>query len=159
MTTTDRPSFVYVTYIATTPEKLWTALTDGKFTREYWGGRAVESDWKVGSPVRFRKMNNENDHVHGKVLEVKPPWQLAMSWAFELAPGAPKTPESRVTFSIERAGPENVKLTVVHDQLDVPEQLAEGLRDGWPAILSSLKTLLETGAALDITKRWAASGQ
>ena len=154
----NRPSFVYVTYIATTPEKLWTALTDGKFTQEYWGGRVVESDWKPGSPIFFRTTNGAPDLVRAKVIEIEPPSRLVMSWTHEIAPGEPLPPASRVTFEIDRAGPVNVKLTVVHEEFEPGSEVNEGLRNGWPAILSSLKSLLETGEALDISKRWAKAG-
>ncbi|UQA59787.1 SRPBCC family protein [Polyangium aurulentum] len=154
----NRPSFVYVTYIATTPEKLWTALTDGKFTQEYWGGRRVESDWKPGSPVFFRTTNGAPDVVRAKVIEVDPPSRLVMSWTREIAPQTPLPPATRVIFTIDPAGPVNVKLTVVHEEFEPGSEVEDGLRNGWPAILSSLKSLLETGEALDISKRWAKAG-
>ncbi|HEY9838887.1 MAG TPA: SRPBCC family protein [Candidatus Obscuribacterales bacterium] len=157
----SRPEFIYVTYIATTREKLWQALTDGEFTQKYWGDRAVASDWQVGSPVLFRRTahQNEPDVVRARVLEIDPPKYLAMSWAYELTPGVPETPASKVTYTLQNAGPENVKLTVVHEVWEPGSTVDQGLMDGWSAILSSLKTWLETGDSLEITKRWVREGR
>jgi len=151
----DRPSFVYVTYINTSAEKLWTALTDGKFTREYWGGRAIASDWKVGSEVRLTKQNGSDDGARINVLEIDPPAKLVLSWRSGFQPTGPAT---RVTFTIQPAGPKNVKLTVVHEEYEPGSMVHDMLREGWSAILSSLKTFLETGEALDVTRRWAETG-
>lgn len=156
---TPKPSFVYVVYINATPERLWASLTDGTYTREYWGGRELESDWQVGSPVVFRKMDGSQDSARAVVVGVDMPWRLVMDWTTWLyASGADPSPPSRVTFAIERAGTENVKLTVTHEDFQ-PGEVEEGLRQGWPAILSSLKSFLETGQALDVTKRWAEAGR
>jgi uncharacterized protein YndB with AHSA1/START domain len=151
-----RPEFVYVTYIAATPERVWDALTNGEISRIYWAERKVQSDWQQGSPILFLMGNkgDQPDPVRGVVLEIAPPHKLVMSWAFEM-PGEPLTPRSKVSYVIEREGPENVKLTVIHETMDPGSEVYEGLRNGWPAILSSLKTYLETGEALDATKRWA----
>lgn len=155
----ERPSFVYVTYIATTADRLWSALTDGSITREYWGGRAIESDWKPGSTFLFRKLDGSSDGTKGSVLEATPPSKLVLTWLF--APvGEPAQPKAtRVSFTIEKTGPEDVKLTVVHEEHEPGSIVDERLRQGWPAILSSLKTLLETGKALEVTRRWAAAGR
>ena len=153
-----RPSFVYVIYINATPERLWASLTDGIYTREYWGGRELESDWQVGSPVTFRKPDGRPDSARAIVVAIDMPWRLVMSWSSGLDGATPAPPPSRVTFSIERAGPENVKLTVLHEDFQ-PGEMEAGLRQGWPAILSSLKTFLETGQGLDVTKRWAEAGR
>lgn len=159
--TARRPEFMYITYIATSREKLWQALTDGDFTRQYWGDRAVSSDWQVGSAVKFRRTraNNEPDVVRGKVLEIDPPRRLVMSWGYQLAPDAPETPASKVTYTLTQAGPENVKLTVTHEVWEDGSTVDQGLIEGWSAILSSLKTWLETGDSLDVTKRWAQEGR
>jgi uncharacterized protein YndB with AHSA1/START domain len=153
-----RPSFVYVLYIATTPEKLWSALTDGTLTREYWGGRQVESDWKPGAPVLWRKQNGQHDAGRARVVEATPPQTLVLDWTSQPEAGAPVPPATRVTFSIQPAGPKNVKLTVIHDEYEPRSVVEESARQGWSAILSSLKTYLETGEALDISKRFAAEG-
>jgi uncharacterized protein YndB with AHSA1/START domain len=154
-----RPTFVYVTYIATSPEQIWAALTDGTVSKEYWAGRQVESDWKPGSPVLFRKIDGEYDVVRAKVMETRPPEFLAMSWTYRSAPATLPPPASRVTYTIECAGAENVKLTVVHEELEPGSDVDDGLRNGWPAILSSLKSYLETGAALELTRRWGREGK
>jgi uncharacterized protein YndB with AHSA1/START domain len=157
----ERPDFAYVIYIAATPEKLWDALTDGHLSRAYWGGRAVASGWQVGSPVLYRISHRDGapDPIRGTVLAIDPPWRLVMSWRFELGDGQPLTPATRVAFTIERAGPENVKLTVLHEPMELGSTVDEDVRAGWPAILSSLKSYLETGTALDVTRRWAKEGR
>lgn len=157
----SKPDFVYMTYINSTPEKVWNALTDGEISRLYWGGRAIESDWNVGSQVRFKRTNagNKPDIVRGKVLEADKPNKLVMAWAYELEPGAPITPASRVTFLVQDAGADNVKLTLIHEVSEEGSTVDQGLVEGWSAILSSLKTYLETGDALGVTKKWAADGK
>lgn len=153
----SKPQFVYVTYIDTTPEKLWEALTNGEFTRQYWGGRRIESDWQEGSVVRHLKEDGSLDW-HGKVLAADPPRRL--SYSFDPAtddemPGYEgdrvdlNDPEnaSRVTFEItEHMG--QLRLTLVHDQFEEGSKVLQGVSHGWPAILSSLKTLLERGEPL-----------
>ena len=152
-----KPDFVYVTYINTTAERLWEALTDKRFTQEYWAGRAIESDWQPGSVVDFKKRNGEPDMAQLKVLEVEKPVKLVLRWGVRVPAGTPSPPATKVTFSIEAAGPKNVKLTVVHEAYEPGSHVDGRFAAGWPAILSSLKTLLETGAALDVTKRWEQS--
>jgi uncharacterized protein YndB with AHSA1/START domain len=138
----DKPSYVYVTYILTTPEKLWEALTDAKISASYWE-RSNVSDWKVGSTWEHKLPDKPADVV-GKVLEADPPRRLVTSWAVPGEVGnAAKT--SRCAFDIEDLGGK-VRLTVTHTDLD-----AQGLKDvsgGWPAVLSNLKTLLETGRTI-----------
>ena len=155
MSEPQKPSFVYVTYIASTPEKVWTALTDPKFTVEYWAGRKVESDWKVGSPVYFRTGNPKHDGAHGYVLEIEPGSRLVTSWVDKSHEGKETGgPQTKVTYLVERAGPENVKLTVIHEPHEAGSEVKDDVRHGWPAVLSSLKSYLETGSALAITKNW-----
>lgn len=149
----DRPSFVYVTYIATTPEKLWEALTSGDFTYHYWGGRRIQSDWKVGSPVRHIKEDGGLDW-QGEVLRAEPP--KVLSYTFEVMMDDTKRDvggnpvddsgekPSRVTFEITPFMG-HVKLTVTHDQFEPGSKVLAGVSQGWPAILSGLKSLLETG--------------
>ena len=116
-----KPRFVYVIYIATTPERLWASLTDGTYTREYWGGRELESDWQVGSPVIFRKQDGRPDSARAIVVAIDVPWRLVMSWTAGLDGSEPEPQPSHVTFAIERAGPENVKLTVTHEDFQPGE--------------------------------------
>jgi len=147
----NRPEFVYVSYIATTRDKLWAALTDGKFTREYWGGNEIEGDWKAGGKVVNRHPVTGRG-VTGTILELEPGARLVMTWRH--TPSETPRPATKVSFLIEAAGPENVKLTVVHEPYEPGSEITDDLRNGWPAILSSLKTMLETGAGLDVVKRW-----
>jgi uncharacterized protein YndB with AHSA1/START domain len=149
----QKPSFVHVSYIATTADKLFAALTDGRFTQEYWGGRVVQSDWKKGSPVRFTKRAGGDDGVRGTVLEHDPPSLLAYSWSHG---GAPAT---KVTFTIKQVTPNNVRLQVVHEAYEAGSEIMDVVREGWSAILSSLKSYLETGKPLEATQRWEAEGR
>jgi uncharacterized protein YndB with AHSA1/START domain len=149
-------SFTYELYISTTPEKLWEALTIGDFTYQYWGGRRIESDWKVGSPLKHVREDGGVD-FQGEVLEADYPKRL--SYTFQPLHDANKRnikgapvddageAPSRVTFEIEMSF-NKVKLTLVHDQIPPDSKVLQGVRHGWPAILSSLKSLLETGEAL-----------
>jgi len=147
-----KPSFVYVTLISTTPEKLWAAITDPNFTTQYWGGTSIESDWKVGSPIIFRWGGKiiHNDTI----VKCEPPRLLSYSFHplhdEEMRADRP----SRVTFEIEEyevksgQGPV-VKLTVTHDDFPEKSIVFPKISNGWPDILSSLKTLLETGRAIE----------
>jgi uncharacterized protein YndB with AHSA1/START domain len=152
----DKPSFVYTSYIATTADKLFAALTDGKFTQEYWGGKVVESDWKKGSPVRIYSRGNGSEAVRGVVLECDPPTLLSYTWS-SLATGAPG-PAGKVTFSIKQVTPNNVRLQVVHEPHE-GGQVPEMVQEGWSAILSSLKSMLETGQPLEATRQWEKAGR
>jgi uncharacterized protein YndB with AHSA1/START domain len=149
----SKPSFVYVTYIATTAEKVWQALTDANTVPQYWGGLTGErrsytnvSDWKPGSPWQQRKhAETESVALVGKVLESTPPRRLVLTWAWPKDADDPEK-TSRVTFDIEPQGDKLVKLTVLHEDLE-PE-MHRGITGGWPQVLSNLKTLLETGQPL-----------
>ncbi len=138
-----KPQFVYVTYINTTPEKLWNALLDAEMTRRYWDHLNV-SDWKPGSRWEHRRTDAAGTvDLVGTVVESKKPERLVLSWADTSAPDK----QSRVTFTIAQlAG--KVQLTVVHDELEPGSKMLEGITKGWPRVLSSLKSLLETGKAL-----------
>lgn len=142
----DRPAFVYVTYIATTPEKLWTALTDGEFTRRYWGGRRIQSDWKVGSPVSHVR---EDGGIgwQGKVLQSERPRLLSYTFHMQISEEHRGERPSRVIFELHSMG-SVVKLTLTHDELESDSATLATTRHGWPAIMSSLKSLLETGSPL-----------
>jgi len=144
-----KPSFVYVTYIAAPAEKVWRALTEGEFTRQYFFGRRIESDWKVGAAWALMMEDGRVDSG-GKVLECDPPRRLAISWRVEWLEEFRKLPEAVVTFDIEPLG-EAVRLTVTQLTQPIDEKYLEGGRQGWPAILSGLKSLLETGKPLTIT--------
>ena len=140
----NKPGFVYATYIATTPEKLWNALVDGEATRQYWRHENV-SDWKVGSTWEHRKSDGDVGKVDvvGKVVESVPPKRLVVTWG-RPHEAAETAKHSRVTFEIEPAGP-TVRLVVTHDQLEADPDMARAVSGGWPKVLSNLKSLLETG--------------
>jgi uncharacterized protein YndB with AHSA1/START domain len=142
----SKPEFVYTTYIETTAEKLWQALTDGDFTERYWFGHRVTSDWKAGSSYRFASQGAPS--IEGKVLLSDPHRQLSYSWD-SCSPEAQRERTSRVTFDLEPRG-KIVKLTVTHDELDERGVTLRNISGGWPMVLASLKSLLETGHALDI---------
>lgn len=151
--------FVYTTYINTTPERLWQALTDPAFTRRYWGV-TFESDWTVGSAMTWAErgvMIADPDQV---VLESEPYRRLSYTWHTftpEFAKAVGMSDEvfakvsderrSKVTFEIEPLG-QTVKLTVVHDGFEPGSTVVEMVSEGWPQLLSGLKTLLETGETL-----------
>jgi len=143
-----KPEHVYVSYIATTPERLWDALTMGEFTKEYWQDRRIESDWKVGARVSFFEGDSHVLTDSGEVLVCEPPRRLAYTFRneFDFQGRPAEASYSRVSFTIEPYEG-MVKLTLVHDQLP-DEQTAAGFREGWAPILSSLKTYLETGKPL-----------
>lgn len=144
--------FVYVIYIRTTADKLWDTLTKPEFTRAYWCGTWPECDWVAGADWRIMIPDGRIGDA-GKVLEIKPPHFLMLSWRNEFMPELNAEGYSRATFEIEPLG-DLVRLTVTHEiDLD-PSKLIDGVSNGWPAILSSLKSYVETGEALELTKRW-----
>ncbi len=158
-TTMDKPSFVYTTYVKTTPERLWQALTDPAFTQRYWGA-TFDSDWQAGSTMAWQLFSVTIADAEQVVLESDPYRRLAYSWhsftpelaeSLELTDEARERiaaePRSKVSFDIEPLG-ELVKLTVVHDGFEPGSTVASMVGRGWPRVLSSLKTLLETGETL-----------
>ncbi len=142
----DKPVFVYVMYISTTPENLWKALIDSKMTAKYWQHENI-SDWKPGSSWEHRGCDKERTlKLVGKVIESSPPRRLVLTWAFP-ADKAREEKHSRVTFEIEPIG-DVVRLTVTHDRLEPGSDMLKGITEGWPKVLSSLKSLLEVGRPL-----------
>ena len=144
--------FVYVTYIRTTPEKLWEALIDPEFTRRYWAETWQESDWEPGSPWRLMIPDGRVGDS-GRILEIEPGRRLVLAWRNEFVPELREEGESRLTYEIEPRG-EAVKLTVVHEMDRPGSKLIEATSSGWPLIVASLKSLLETGESLEETRRW-----
>jgi uncharacterized protein YndB with AHSA1/START domain len=136
---------VYVIYIASSAEKVFEALTDAKMSERYWTGNRVESDWKVGAPFAL-KLKREDKDVIGTVLEVDPPRRLAYTFHPHHA-GMEREPPSRVSFELEQQK-DQVKLTVVHDDFEPGSKVFEGISQGWPLVLSSLKSFLESGRVL-----------
>jgi uncharacterized protein YndB with AHSA1/START domain len=135
---------VFVIYIRTTPEKIWQAITEPPFTRQYWGFENV-SDWKIGSPWSHVKGETREKLLTGSVVEFSPPQKLVITWADAKKPDV----QSRVTFDLEPMG-EMVKLTVTHDNLEAASDMEHGILEGWPRVLSSMKSFLETGKPLDV---------
>jgi uncharacterized protein YndB with AHSA1/START domain len=142
-----KPNTVYVTYIAATPEKVWQALTTPEFTKAYFFGQTIEVEPQTGGSFVMRNPDG-SVNVEGKVVEWSPPRRFACTWNVAMSPEFRALPECLVTYDIEQAG-EAVKLTMTEaHSWDIPEALLSGGRSGWPAILSSLKSLLETGKPL-----------
>jgi uncharacterized protein YndB with AHSA1/START domain len=142
-----KPEFIYITYIETTPEKLWQALTSSEFSRRYWWDTSVVSDWKVGSPFSL-VLNGRTTDV-GEILEADRPRRLSYTFRHILNEAAKKERPSRVTFVLEPYG-KLVKLTLTHEDFAEGSVVVDGISKGWPAIMSSLKSLLETGTPLVI---------
>lgn len=144
--------FVYVTWIRTTPEKLWEALTQPEFTRQYWHQCWQDCDWKPGSSWKLMFPDGRVGDS-GEVIEIEPNKRLVLSWRNEYRPELKEDGYSRMTMEIEQHD-DVVKLTVIHE-LDKPEaKFIQAVSGGWPNILSSLKSLLETGEPLEHTRRW-----
>jgi len=139
----DKPTFVYVIYIESTPERVWEALTDADLTAEYWGHSNV-SDWQTGSTWEHVRTDGSGvADVVGQVVESRPPARLVTTWS---PPGDPEAQPSRVSFDIKPHG-DIVQLTVTHEDL-ADEAEREAASRGWAAVLSNLKSLLETGSPL-----------
>jgi uncharacterized protein YndB with AHSA1/START domain len=143
----SKPEFVYISYIETTPEKLWEALTSSEFSKRYWWDTSVVSDWKVGSPFSL-VMNGTTTDV-GEILEADRPRRLSYTFRHVLNEAASKERPSRVTFVLEPYG-RLVKLTLTHEDFAEGSVIIDGISKGWPAIMSSLKSLLESGQPLDV---------
>lgn len=143
----SKPKFVYVTYIASTPEKVFQALTDATISKQFWFGFHVSSDWTVGSPFALKR--NDVTMDSGVVLACEPPHRLSYTWHPEYESMRHERP-SRVVFEIEPLNGQ-VKVTVTHDDFDEGSKVFESISGGWPMVLSSLKSLLETGTALAAT--------
>jgi uncharacterized protein YndB with AHSA1/START domain len=144
----SKETYVYVTYIATTPEKLWDALINGAMTKQYWKHNNI-SDWKPGSRWEHQRSDKPGvvDLV-GKVLEADHPRRLVITWAYPADEGSPEK-SSRVTFEIDTQDG-TTRLTVIHDDLEPASKMLQGITRGWPIVLSGLKTLLETGKPLSL---------
>lgn len=143
-----KPRHVYEIYIRTTPEQLWEAITSPEFTRRYFHNTSIESDWQPGSPVVYWMENGESA-MTGEVLEADPPRRLVTTWSFRYDPELAEDPSSRVSWEIEPQG-EVCKLTLVHDEFASETRTFQVVGPGWNAVLSSLKSLLETGEPLAI---------
>jgi uncharacterized protein YndB with AHSA1/START domain len=144
-----KPKTVYVIYIGGTPEQVWRALIDPAFTGQYFFGRTIEIEPKVGGSFLMRMPDGRVD-VKGEVIEWSPPRRLATTWTIDWNAEMRELPPCLVSYDIEPAG-DSVKVTLTEAySWDVPDALLAGGRSGWPAILSSLKSVLETGKPLAI---------
>jgi uncharacterized protein YndB with AHSA1/START domain/DNA-binding transcriptional ArsR family regulator len=161
-----RPEFVYVTYIRTTPERLWRALTDPAFTARYWG-RTYDTDWEKGSRYGVTQSGIRVDDPEQMILDADPPRRLsytwntftadlaeACGWSDEFYGRVASEPRSTVTFEIEPEQDDTVRLTVIHEGFDEGSAMLESISGGWPRVLANLKTFLETGEAEEL---WACS--
>ena len=140
----SKPNFVYVIYIASTPDKVFKALTDTEATAQFWFGNAVTSDWKVGSPLEFRREGKLI--VKGTVLENDPPRRLSYTFHSQ-HDGLFTEQPSRVAIEIEQQK-NQVKLTMTHDDFQPGSKVLEQISRGWPLVLSSLKSYLEADRVL-----------
>jgi uncharacterized protein YndB with AHSA1/START domain len=145
-----KPEFVYVAYIKTTPEKLWEALTSSEFSRRYWFDTEVRSDFKVGSPFALVMGGTTTDV--GEILEADRPRRLSYTFQHVQDDEMRREAPTKVVFTLEPHG-ELVKLTLTHEGFAKGSKLLDGISKGWPAILSNLKSLLESGDALAIPLR------
>ncbi len=142
--------FVYVTYIRTTPAKLWNALINPEFAKHYWLGAHMESDWQPGSSWKIAHSDGRPTDV-GEILEVEPEKRLVIKWRHELMPELKAEGDLRCTLEIEQQD-DVVKLSVVHEIERDRSKLMDAVSGGWPMILSGLKTYLETGAPLELRR-------
>jgi uncharacterized protein YndB with AHSA1/START domain len=144
-------TFTYSIYIAAPAQTVWQALLDGEFTRQYWGHENV-SDWQPGSTWEHRKADGSGKvSILGEVVEARAPQRLVITWADPVDRGK-QARHSRVTFDIETVA-DMVRLTVTHEDLERGSEMERKVTQGWPRVLSSLKSLLETGRPLNT---WAA---
>jgi uncharacterized protein YndB with AHSA1/START domain/DNA-binding transcriptional ArsR family regulator len=146
MTTTAAPAFVSAIYIRATPETVWRAITESDFTRRYYYGSTIETDWQPGSP--YTMTIDGEVHIEGEIVEADAPRRLVQTFHAIWDDDVRADPATRVTWEIEAAMPGVTKLTLVHERLETAPATKEQVVEGWTLILSGLKTLLETGASL-----------
>jgi uncharacterized protein YndB with AHSA1/START domain len=144
--------FVYVTYIRTTPEKLWQALLEPEFTRKYWAETWQDCPWTVGASWRLMIPDGRVGDS-GQIVEIDPPRKLVLTWTNQFKAELKAEGESRLTYELEPMD-DMVKLTVIHESDRGESKLIEAVSSGWPMILASLKSLLETGESLAATRKW-----
>jgi uncharacterized protein YndB with AHSA1/START domain len=141
-----RSTFVYVTYIRTTPQKLWAALTDGEFMKQYWFGNHCDSQWTAGSP--WKNVSGSGVVLDaGEIVEADPPRRLVIRWLNQSKPELEAEGASLCTMELEPTGAA-VKLSITHTIERDPSKLIAAVSGGWPKVVSNLKSLLETGAAV-----------
>jgi uncharacterized protein YndB with AHSA1/START domain len=143
MSKTDESAFVYVTYIRTAPERLWSALTSADFMKEYWFGVHFKTEWKVGAQWQMLYPDGRITDT-GEILELEPLKRLVLKWRHELRPELKAEGYARCVIELEPVS-DAVKLTITHTMDRTESKLIEAVSGGWPRILSNLKSLLETG--------------
>jgi uncharacterized protein YndB with AHSA1/START domain len=148
----SQSKFVYVTYIRTTPENLWAALIQPEFTREYWAGTHMESDWKPGAEWKIMIPDGRVGDS-GKVVAFDPPRRLVVTWRNEFKPELTAEGHSTCTWELEPSG-SAVKLTLTHEMGIPNSKTIDAVSQGWPHLLSSLKSMLETGESLVESRTW-----
>ena len=146
MTSPSASTFVYVTFIRTTPDRLWSALTKPDFTKQYWFGMHQDTEWKVGSPWRLIFPDGRIADT-GEIVEVDPPKRLVLRWRNEFKPELKSEGYSRCVMELEPVD-EAVKLTITHSMDRPDSKFIHAVSGGWPRVLSNLKSLLETGEAV-----------
>jgi uncharacterized protein YndB with AHSA1/START domain len=144
MSAEERSQFVYVTFIRTTPAKLWEALTDPQFIRQYWFGVNVECAWKKGSPWKLVYPDGRLADA-GEILDIEPPRRMVIRWQNEWNPELKAEGPSRCTIELEESG-SAVKLTITHEIERPGSPFIKAVSGGWPKVVSNLKSLLETGS-------------
>ena len=143
----SKPEFLYVIYIEAPRERVWAALTTGDDTVQYWS-RYVQSDWKIGARVEFLRADKSKLSHDGEVVEINPPRRLVMT--FDVSPEGFSEPPSKVTYELEEKHGAT-KLTIMHEGFPPESQVLKGISQGWPSLLSSLKTYLERGTPMRMT--------
>jgi uncharacterized protein YndB with AHSA1/START domain len=140
-----RSTFIYVTYIRTTPEKLWSALTDAEYMKQYWFGTHCESQWTAGSSWKMVSGGQVTDA--GEIVEAEPPRRLVIRWQHRKRPELEAEGVSLCTMELEPIGTA-VRLCITHTIEREPSKFIVAVSGGWPKILSNLKSLLETGSTV-----------
>jgi uncharacterized protein YndB with AHSA1/START domain len=141
-----RSTFVYVTYIRTTPENLWSALTDVELMKQYWFGMRCESQWTAGSPWKLVSGDGQIMDA-GEIVEAEPPRRLVIRWRHQSKLELKAEGDSLCTMELEPSGTA-VKLSITHSIAHDPSKFIAAVSGGWPKIISNLKSLLETGSAV-----------
>jgi uncharacterized protein YndB with AHSA1/START domain len=150
-TNNEKPRAVHVTFIRASAEQVWNALTSEQLSSQYFFGRRLESDWKKGSRWTAYLPDNAGVDTTGEVIESDPPRRLVVTWHVQWLEEARKLGPALVSYEIEPAGEGVVKLRIIEEMSpETPQKFRDGGREGWGAILASLKSMLETGQALDI---------
>ncbi len=139
----NEKKFVYVTYIDTTPEKLWEALTNTEFMKKYWFGSNFETDWKIGSTIKETQQDG-SPGFQGEIVQFEPPQLLSYTFHTE------SEMKTQVTFDIKPQSATAVKLTTTHEGYEIGSKDYRSISEGWAAVISSLKTFLEKGEPLSL---------